>query len=135
MYERFGGLARATWYAAIGDIPDEIFNLANEYVAQRILKFAARQPRTEGKHPQPRLSKRAPAASQGAPMPEKHGVQHEDTEARKARRVAKALGKAAMAGYNRTWKWDELLTEAPTATLLPFVSVMLVLGSCRTAMF
>ena len=68
-------------------------------------------------------------------MPEKQGVQHEETEARKARRVAKALWKEAMAEYNRTWKWDGLLAEAQTATLLPFVSVMLVPGSCRTAMF
>ena len=117
MYERFGGVAWATWYAAIGDIPDEIFDLANDHVAQRILRFAGRQPRTEGKHPKPRLSKRGLAASQGAPMLAKQGVQHLETEAKKARRQAKAAWKEALAGYYRTWKWDPQCAKARTATL------------------
>jgi hypothetical protein len=71
MFERFGGVSWATWYSAIGDLPEDVFKLANAVMADRISNLAGRQPRAEGKHPEPRLSKkRALAASQGRIVPE-----------------------------------------------------------------
>jgi hypothetical protein len=75
----------------IGDLPEDIFKLANDHMAGRISNLAGRQPRAEGKHPEPRLSKRALAASQGRIVPEKAGVHHVITEAKKARRKAKTF--------------------------------------------
>jgi hypothetical protein len=139
MYVRFGGVSWATWYVAIGHLPDDLFELANGYMAERISILAGRQPRAEGKHPMPRLSKRSLAVSQGRTVPEREGVNHVTTDAKKARMRARELEKqvheintAWQKGYSWTTgeTWNQLWQErqAPTANLLRVDSVVLVAG-------
>jgi hypothetical protein len=135
MYQRFGGVCWATWYIAIGDLPAEIFDLARDYMAQRVSKEPARH----GKHPEPSSSlKRVRGASHGL------GADQE-SEAKGARRNAARLSrrlKQAQTWWDQgEWKmsrtgWDLLKEkhEAQTVTLLRFDSVLLVVGYCRTAM-
>ena len=135
MCQRFGGVCWATWHTVIGDLPAEIFDLAGDYMAQRVSKEPARH----GKHPEPSSSlKRVRGASHGL------GADQE-SKAKRARRNAARLSrrlKQAQTWWDQgEWKlsrpsWDQLEEkhEAQTATLLRFDSVLLVAGYGRTAM-
>jgi hypothetical protein len=115
-------------------------------MADRISNLVGRQPRAEGKHPEPRLSKkRALAASQGRIAPETL-VQHVVAQAKKSHRKTNGFSKH-MHPAQKAWdqgesrmSWDSWIQlkqqhKAPTAALPPFVSVAWVDGCCRTAMF
>ena len=91
-YEAFGGKPWLHWFIAIGDITAELVSLANDYLTARVRQLAQREPLTSGRHPTPKLSARALAASQGQCRPAT-GVQHTVTQAKKARKEAKALDK------------------------------------------
>ena len=129
LYERFGGLPWVQWFLAIGDLPDDLFNLATEYNLAKV-REANREPRRENApHPNPKLAPRAHAASHGLPLPNKQGVQHELTQAKKARKQARYVSsqvEAAEAAWSsgtssmRSWEWRSLKRkqqDTPTSML------------------
>jgi hypothetical protein len=93
MYERFGGLPWMTWYVATGDVDDVLVDLVNEHISQQVRDKGHREPSTSGPHPAPKLSARNAATSAGQVAPPHRGVQHTVTEAKEARKKAKALEK------------------------------------------
>ena len=129
LYERFGGLPWVQWFVAIGDLPEDLFSLAAEYNLAKV-REANREPRRENTpHPCPKLAPRAQAASLGQPLPDKQGVQHYLTQAKKARKQARYVSsqvEAAEAAWSagtstmRWWEWDRLLRkqqDTPTSML------------------
>ena len=74
MYQLCGGTAWATWFVAIGDLPDDLFGIANEYWNDRVEALTGESDREPGvPHPKPRLAPQALARQEGLPVPEKMG--------------------------------------------------------------
>ena len=95
MYERFGGLPWMIWFVATGDVDDALVDLVNEHIAQQVRNKGNREPRASGPHPAPKLSARNAATRAGQQTPPRRGVQHKVTEAKEARKKAKAMEKQA----------------------------------------
>ena len=117
LYERFGGLPWVQWFLAIGDLPDDLFSLATEYNLAKV-REANREPRRENApHPYPKLAPRALAASHGHALPDKKGVQHRLTQAKKARKQARYVSSQVVSAETawslgcssmRSWEWRAL---------------------------
>ena len=78
-----------------GDVDDALVDLVNEHIAQQVRNKGNREPRASGPHPAPKLSARNAATRAGQQTPPHRGVQHKVTEAKEARKKAKALEKQA----------------------------------------
>ena len=120
----FGGVPWLTWYLCIGDIPATLVEIVNAYIEGNVVEEGGRQP-TTGPHPAPLLSARGRAQRAGRLLPQRRGVHHQETEAKKARRAAKLLDKR-VANEQDLWsngrshvrwrQWTKLLAdrEAPS---------------------
>ena len=88
LFTQYGGVLWATLLACLGFIDQHVVNACNEVISSRV-RTAGREPQ-EGGIPDPRLSRRALAATQGQEMPSKRGVYHVPSEPKKAREAAKS---------------------------------------------
>ena len=90
MFHIFGGLPWLTWYLAIGDVPEDLVQLANDYLTQQAQDLGGRKATTQP-HPNPKLSARGWAMRKGETLPLRTGVQHkisQGKELRKKRRLS-----------------------------------------------
>ena len=92
LYEVFGGDAWLKWFFAVGEVTQEIVDLAQAYLRERTQETEGRSPRAEP-HPNPRFSEqtrqRRIGVSEGDIV--YTGVQHKVGEAQQARKRAKLL--------------------------------------------
>ena len=79
------------FFAALGNISDELVKRVNEYNAGVIRRDANREP-TINVNVKPVLSKRSEVARENAVLPKRRGVQHKMTKARRARKQARSFG-------------------------------------------
>ena len=94
-FQFFGGLPWMHWYAALGDVPDELIAVVNEYISAVVRKDADRAPAVTPQRG-PRLSERNRAIRTGEDaerIPPHRGVQHKASEGKALRKAARHLGK------------------------------------------
>ena len=120
-FDVFGGLAWLKWFFAVGHVTQEIIDLAQTYINERIKETENRPARKEPR-PNPRLSEPVEQKRRGVPEEEiiKTGVRHRKNLALQARKYAKWLKKQVdraesdykMGKYKGTARaWKELLRE------------------------
>ena len=89
-FETFGGVAWVKWYLALGEVSEEVVELAQEYINHRCLETEHRTTPREKPHPSPRFSKVTLQKMRGE-APKYTGVQHKRSHANELRRKAKKL--------------------------------------------
>ena len=94
LYEVFGGMAWLKWFLAVGEVIQEVVELAQAYINERTQETENRPARSEP-HPNPRLSEQTRQRRNGVPEEDivYTGVLHPKCDALRWRQKAKLLRK------------------------------------------